>query len=162
MSKSYPSETGCCPRFVPERFDEKELHWQGKRFLKDRVPCLFYVPLRFSAAMKRSTKRIEEAEATTSDPPLILSETTSPWSMDLYIEVGKDMRGAELVDLDGSYLSKVFEGPYKEAGRWHREMENWVRSRGKEITRTLMYYTTCPRCAKHYGKNYVVILAAVC
>ncbi|MGE5758418.1 MAG: hydrolase [Sideroxydans sp.] len=23
------------------------------------------------------------------------------------------------------------------------------------------YYTTCPKCAKKYGKNYVVILAEV-
>ncbi len=24
-----------------------------------------------------------------------------------------------------------------------------------------MYYTTCPKCAKHYDKNHVVILAEV-
>jgi hypothetical protein len=33
----------------------------------------------------------------------------------------------------------------------------------KEITwegkKTYCYYTTCPRCAKKYGKNYVVLLA---
>jgi len=23
------------------------------------------------------------------------------------------------------------------------------------------YYTTCPKCAKHYGKNYVVAFAEV-
>jgi hypothetical protein len=24
-----------------------------------------------------------------------------------------------------------------------------------------MWYTTCPKCAKKYGKNYVVILAEI-
>lgn len=161
MTKSYPSETGCCPRFVPEPFDEKELHWQGKRFLKDRVRCFLYMPWRFGAAMKRNQEKIDEADARPPEAPLILSEGASPWSMDLFIEVGKEVPGSEVVDLDGDYLSKVFEGPYREAGQWHREMERWVGSRGKEIARTLTYYTTCPRCAKHYGKNYVVILAAV-
>ncbi len=27
--------------------------------------------------------------------------------------------------------------------------------------RNFNYYTTCPKCAKKYGKNYVVILAQV-
>ena len=161
MKNPYPSETGCCPRFQPEPFDEKELQLQGRRFIKDRVPCLFNIPLRFGAAMKRNMEKIERAEAHTADPPLILSEHTSRWNMDLYIEVGDEVPGAERVGLDGTYLSKVFEGPFQEAGKWCREMESWVQSQGKGIARTLMYYTTCPRCAKHYGENYVVILAAV-
>jgi hypothetical protein len=161
MTDPYPAETGCCPRFVPEPFDEQELHWQGKRFLEDRVRCLFYVPWRFGAAMKRNLEKIDKADARTPDPPLILSESTSPWSMNLFLEVGKEVPGLATVNLDGNYLSKVFEGPYREAGQWHREMESWVESRGRKIARTFMYYTTCPRCAKHYGENYVVILAAV-
>ena len=40
-------------------------------------------------------------------------------------------------------------------------MGEWVRSKGRTIKRELMYYTTCPKCARHYGKNYVVILAEV-
>jgi hypothetical protein len=40
-------------------------------------------------------------------------------------------------------------------------MAEWVRSKGKTIKRQLFYYTTCPKCAKHYGKNYVVLLAEV-
>ena len=29
------------------------------------------------------------------------------------------------------------------------------------MQRLFFYYTTCPRCAKQYGKNYVVGLAQV-
>jgi len=38
-------------------------------------------------------------------------------------------------------------------------MAEWMEGRGQKIRKLLMYYTTCPKCARHYGKNYVVILA---
>jgi NMD protein affecting ribosome stability and mRNA decay len=40
-------------------------------------------------------------------------------------------------------------------------MTAYVAGQGKEIRRLLFYYTTCPRCAKAYGRNYVAILAEV-
>jgi hypothetical protein len=55
----------------------------------------------------------------------------------------------------------VFEGPFKETGRWCQQMTEWVKSKGKTIRKLFMYYTTCPKCARHYGKNYVVIVAEV-
>jgi len=161
MKSPYLSETGCCPRFVPEPWNEKELHWDSKLFLKDRVLCLFYVPLGFGRVMARNMARIGQAGAFTPEPPLVLSDHTSRWNMDVYIEVTKEIPNSENVRLSGSFLSKVFEGPFKNTGKWCKEMADWVRSKGKTIKRHLMYYTTCPRCARHYGKNYVVILAEV-
>jgi hypothetical protein len=157
----YPSETGCCPRFDPAPWDEKELQWHDKLFVKDRVWCLFYMPMNFGGVMKRNTARISQAGAFTPAVPLILSDHTSRWNMDLYVEVAKEVPGGELVRLSGSFLSKVFEGPYRNTGQWCRQMAEWVRSKGKTIKRQLFYYTTCPKCAKHYGKNYVVLLAEV-
>jgi len=161
MNNPYSSETGCCPRFVPEPWQEKELHWENKLFIKDRVRTLFYMPLNFGGAMVRNMARIEQAGAFTPEPPVVLSAHTSKWSMDLYIEVAKEIPGAENVRISGSFLSKVFEGPFKNTGQWCKQMAEWVQSKGKKIKRELMYYTTCPKCAKHYGKNYVVILAEV-
>ena len=40
-------------------------------------------------------------------------------------------------------------------------MREHVQARGKELRRLLFFYTTCPKCAKAYGKNYVVLLAEV-
>jgi hypothetical protein len=40
-------------------------------------------------------------------------------------------------------------------------MVSYVRSKGKEIKKMYFWYTTCPKCAKVYGKNYTVILAMV-
>jgi hypothetical protein len=37
-----------------------------------------------------------------------------------------------------------------------------VRRRPRRALETLyFFYTTCPKCAKHYGKNYVVAVAKV-
>ncbi len=161
MKSPYPSETGCCPRFVPELWDEKELRWDNKLFLKDRVRCLFYMPLNFGGVMVRNMARIEQAGAFTPEAPVVLSDHTSKWNMDLYIEVSKEIPGVANVRLSGSFLSKVFEGPYRNTGQWCKQTAEWVKAQGKTIKRHLMYYTTCPKCAKHYGKNYVVILAEV-
>ena len=81
--------------------------------------------------------------------------------MDLYIEVAKEVPGAAMARLSGRYVSKVFEGPFKETGNWCRQMAEWMEGRGQKIEKLWMYYTTCPKCARHYGKNYVVILAEV-
>ena len=80
---------------------------------------------------------------------------------ELDLEVAAEVPNAENVRLSGSYLTKVFEGPFRDTGKWCAAMAEWVESRGKKIQRQLMYYTTCPRCAQHYGKNYVVIFAQV-
>jgi hypothetical protein len=66
-----------------------------------------------------------------------------------------------MATLSGNYLTKVFEGPYREAGTWVREMERFVSSAEKQLRKLYFFYTTCPKCAKHYGKNYVVAFAEV-
>ena len=33
-------ETECCPKFEPERWDEKTLEWKNKKFVKGSV-CTF-------------------------------------------------------------------------------------------------------------------------
>jgi len=159
MNNPYPTETGCCPRFEPGPWDEREFRWENKLFVKDKVRCLFYMPLGFGRVVTRIMEQISAADAFTPEPPLSLSDHTSRWNMDLYVEVPKEVPDTECVQLSGTVLTKVFEGPFKETGRWCQQMTEWVKSKGKTIQKMFMYYTTCPKCARHYGKNYVVIVA---
>ncbi len=71
----------------------------------------------------------------------------------------KDVPGAEMTHISGTFIAKVFEGPYRDAGKWAGEMANWVSSQGRTMRKLYFFYTTCPKCAKHYGKNYVVAFA---
>jgi hypothetical protein len=40
-------------------------------------------------------------------------------------------------------------------------MKSYVKAKGKALQKLYFFYTTCPKCAKKYGKNYVVLLAQV-
>ena len=66
-----------------------------------------------------------------------------------------------MATLSGTFLSKVFEGSFRNIRTWVSEMQEYVKSQGRELQKLYFYYTTCPRCAKKYGKNYVVLLAQV-
>jgi hypothetical protein len=158
MSKINPDE--CCSRFDPVPWDGKELEWRNRRFVKDRVRSFLHIPLNFGAVMKRNIGAIETADARPENM-VVLSDENSPWGANLYIEVLKDIPGANMVSISGTFLCKVFEGPYQNMRKWIEEMKAFVRSKGKSPRRLYFFYTTCPKCAKKYGKNYVAILAQV-
>lgn len=162
MDKLYEkSETGCCPRFDPKPWDEKEIVWKDKLFLKDRVLSIFHIPLNFGKVVVKNAEKIKNADALPA-VPLMLSDENSLWGSDVYIAVAKNVPEAEMVKMSGKFLSKVFEGSFQNAGKWAKEMEGHVEKKGKKTKKMYFFYTTCPACAKHYGKNYVVILAQVC
>lgn len=148
----------CCPRFDPAPWDEKEQVWDNKLFVKDHVISLFHIPLNFGAVMRRNVAAIEAADAK-SPSMLVLSDEKSLWGADVYIEVTKEVPGTEMARISGTFLCKVFEGPYKDMGKWIKEMMAYVAARGMVLKKMYFYYTTCPKCANKYGKNYVVILA---
>ena len=154
------SETGCCPRFDPEPWEGKEVTLEDKLFVKDHVCTFLHIPLNFGRKMKKNMKKIEQADAQAPEP-LVLSECKSLWKDNLYISVSKEVPGAKMASVPGTFMTKVFEGPYKDAGKWAKEMKAHVESEGKDMKRMYFFYTTCPKCAKVYGKNYTVLLAQV-
>lgn len=40
-------------------------------------------------------------------------------------------------------------------------MQGHVAAKGRTLEKLYFGYTTCPKCAKAYGKNYVVLFAKV-
>ncbi|MEW6535325.1 MAG: hydrolase [Candidatus Auribacterota bacterium] len=152
--------TGCCPQFNPEPWDERVFEWKNKRFIKDKVFTLFHMPMNFGSVIKRMTKKVEAANADMPDL-LCLSDHTSKWNMDLYLAVDKDIPGAENTTLSGTFITKVYEGEYKETGNWCKDFVNHLKIKKRSLKRMYMWYTTCPKCAKAYGKNYVVIVGEV-
>ncbi|HAK95523.1 MAG TPA: hypothetical protein DCM87_11080 [Planctomycetes bacterium] len=153
-------EAECCPEFQPEPWDEKEITWEGKRFLADRVRSFLHIPLNFGGVMRRSMAAIQAAGAV-SEEAIVLSDENSLWGADVYIAVSKDVPGARMATISGTFLAKVFEGPYSRIRTWINEMQRFVAGRGKTVRKLYFYYTTCPKCAKKYGRNYVVLLAQV-
>lgn len=154
------NEEICCPKFDPEPWDNKVLDWKDKVFLKEKVKTFFFMPLNFGSVMKRLDGKIKAAVAVTP-AYMCLSDHTSKWNMDIYVEVDKEVPGAECVKLSGKFLSKVYEGPFRDTAKWCKDYENYVKEKNFNIKKWYMWYTTCPKCAKEYGKNYVTILCEI-
>ncbi|MBN2589683.1 MAG: hypothetical protein JXA96_07465 [Sedimentisphaerales bacterium] len=154
------NETGCCPRFNPEPWQEKEVTFNDKLFIKDHVTSFLHIPLNFGKVMIRSMDKIQKINALDHEP-IILCDEKSLWGSDVYIAVTKDVPEAEMAKISGTFLCKVYEGPYQNVRKWVEDMKTYVRSKSKQIQKIYFYYTTCPKCAKVYGKNYVVIMAQI-
>ena len=154
------SETGCCLRFNPEPWQEKEIIFKDRMFVKDNVRTIFHIPFGFGRVMLKNMTKIVKAGALSAEP-LLLYRDRSLWKAEVYIAVAKDVPAAKVEEISGTFLTKVFEGPFSRSGKWVREMNKYVKSKGKEPKKIYMYYTTCPKCAKAYGKNYTVLLAEV-
>lgn len=154
----------CCPKFNPDLWDGKTSNWNDKLFIKDTIRQLFHRPL--PSSMGKAVGRMwRKAKDSGADPSiedfLLLSYDPSPWKSELFMTVTKEVPGAENVKLSGTYLSKVFDGPYNSPPKWIKEMEKLVASKGRRPMRFLFYFTTCPRCAKIYGHNYAVVFAQI-
>jgi hypothetical protein len=150
----------CCPRFNPEPWNDKVLNWNNKKFIKARVRTFMYMPLNFGRVITKLISKVETASAKIVDN-LTLSDHTSKWNMDLYMAVDKEIQGANNITLSGKYLSKVYEGDFKDTGKWGEDFKKYAKDKGYKIEKWYMWYTTCPKCAKKYGKNYVVTIAEI-
>jgi len=160
MNTELKTQPECCPKFEPIPWDDKTFEWKEKFFIKDKVCTLFYMPLNFGKVMKRLDEKLTKADAKISDN-LCLTDHTSKWNMDLYMAVDKKIPEAENVSLSGKYFSKVYEGPFSDTGKWMKEFENTTKNKGLSIKKQYTWYTTCPKCAKKYGKNYVAVVGQV-
>lgn len=134
--------------------------WKDKIFVKDHITSLLHVPLDMGRKIIKNLALIEQAHAK-APHQLMLTDEKSLWGADIYIDVSKNVPGAQMSTLSGTFLTKVFEGSYQNAGKWAQEMKRHVASQGKELKKLYFSYTTCPKCAKAYGKNYVVLFAQI-
>ena len=160
MTNQNVASTGCCEPFNPEPWQDKEITWSNKLFVKDRITNFLHIPINMGKKIVKNTRLIEKAGAK-SPYQLMLTDEKSMWAADIYIDVAKDVPGAEMTTISGTFLTKVFEGPYQNAGKWAKEMEEYIKSKGKELKKIYFSYTACPRCAKAYGKNYTVLFAQI-
>jgi len=153
--------TGCCPRFKPEGWDGKELHFKGKKFARATTRSLAHIPLNMGSVFARVLKKIDESKAMEPGQFVTLSHDLSPFKAEHLFAVNKDLPDEEMKSVSGDFLTKVFEGPYRNAGQWHEEMKSLAHAKGADGKPVWFFYTTCPKCAKTYGKNYVVGFAEV-
>lgn len=151
--------TGCCYRFNPDGWDGQELHLENKPFIRATTRSLMHVPLNMGRVFARVQGHIDAAKAFDPENFIVLSRDISPWQTEHLFSSSVPVREEETVTLSGDFLTKVFEGPYRDAATWFDDIREQVRSKGHEPGNVYFFYTTCPKCARVYGKNYVVGVA---
>lgn len=134
--------------------------WKNKLFVKDRLQCIFHIPLNMNKVMSKNIQLIDAASAKNPES-IMLMDDCSLFASEIYIAVDRVVPGANMTTLSGTFLSRVFEGHYSQTGKWAAEMAEYVKSKGKTLKKLYFSYTSCPNCAKAYGKNYVVLFAEI-
>jgi hypothetical protein len=153
-------ETGCCAKLDEARWDNQEFTWKDKPFVKDHIREFLHVPLNFGSVMARDHAAIEQAQAYAAEP-LWLADEVSPWGCDIYMATDRAVPGMQMEYLSGTFMTKVFTGHFREIGSWIKQMETTVKEHGRTLEKLYFFYATCPKCAKHFGKNQVVGFAQV-
>ncbi|HOE04487.1 MAG TPA: hypothetical protein PLZ52_04675 [Bacteroidales bacterium] len=150
----------CCPPFEPSNWHNQVHVWDNKMFVKDHVRTILHAPMNFGEVITRLMAKMEAAGATSPDW-LGLSDHTSKWNMDIYVATDRMVPNADNVTISGKIYSRVYEGDFRDTKKWCIDFENEARASGYNISKWYMWYTTCPKCAKKYGKNYVVVLGKI-
>ena len=153
--------TDCCPPLQPGQWQDKTLHLQDMLFVKATVRSFFHIPINMGGVFERVITAIEKAGAKPKDAYLTLSHDPSPWRSEHYMLVTKEVPGEVMLRLSGDFVSQVNEGPFSHMGKWSQALSDFVKQKGLLMVKPYFFYSTCPKCAKHYGKNYVVGLAQV-
>ena len=156
---THDNPTGCCPRFEPGNWNGQELHFRGKLFVRARTRSIAHIPLNMGSVFKKTFDSIESADALPDKNFVVMSRELSPWRAEHLFAVSREVPECDNVEFDGDFETTVFEGPYKNVRHWCEEMKAHAEDAGKPLEETWFFYTTCPKCAKSYGKNYVVGLA---
>ncbi|KKQ97597.1 MAG: hypothetical protein UT22_C0009G0018 [Parcubacteria group bacterium GW2011_GWC2_39_11] len=105
--------------------------------------------------------KLIEAAGAKVEYQLMLADENSLWGVDIYIDVSKEVPGAKIATILEVFFTKVFEGICQNVGKWAKEAEEYIKSKGKELKKIYFSYTACPKCAKEYGKNYVVLFTQI-
>ncbi|MDP1877391.1 MAG: hypothetical protein Q8M17_07540 [Actinomycetota bacterium] len=165
---SYPAtyternETGCCPAPDVSAWDRCTVEFTGQPFLRRMTRSLLHVPVNMSRTMTALQADAQRAGVVPeTSHALVLSRELSPWRAEHLMAVTGPVEGADNVELAGTFASRVFEGPFRDAGSWDRDVRAYAESLGGHPGDVYFCYTTCPACAKHYGKNNVIALARI-
>ncbi len=151
--------TSCCPRFNPAGWSDRQLHFKDKLFVRAKTRSVMHVPVNMGRVFARTMQAIDNAGAQDLEQAIVLSHELSPWRAEHLFAVTNDVPGQEMVRLSGHFRTKVFEGSYSNVRHWCKELTQLVDEADGQPD-TFFFYTTCPKCAQAYGKNYVVGLVS--
>jgi len=155
----------CCPEFKPEKWDKKDFRWDNKKFIKDSMPAFFHMPFPPTIGKKitRMWTAVESSGAAASDKmdTLILFRDPSAFKSEIYISVEKEVPAEANVTVSGDFIVRVFDGDYNAVPKFLKTVDQYLAQTGKKAKDYYIHYAYCPKCAKKFGHNYMIIFAQV-
>lgn len=147
----------CCPIPNIKDWDNKKIEFKDKKFVRMYTKSLFYIPINMGKIMTTLNKLVRDNKAEEDiSKTMILSRELSPWKAEQLYLVKKEINGADNVTLNGMFYSKVIDGPYQNAKFLYEDLTKYAKENGYKPNDIYIFYTTCPKCAKKYGKNYII------
>jgi hypothetical protein len=158
----------CCSKFNPKKWDEKTFVWKNKYFITESIPQLFHIPF-FPTIGKKITKMMNLATnskkiGTKKEEVLILFQDPSPFKSNIYLSVTGEVLNANNVKLSGTFVAKVYDGGYNMIPKFVKQMNEYLAKKGEKISKDedyYIHYAYCPKCAKKYGNNYMILFAKI-
>ena len=98
--------TGCCPRFNPGGWDDQELHFRDKPFLRAVTHSVMHVPVNMGSVFARVNRRIDDAGASADGQSIVLSRDLSPWTSEHLFSVSKSVPEEEMTTLSGDFVTR--------------------------------------------------------
>lgn len=158
----------CCPKFDPKRWEGKTHKRTKKPFIMESIPTFFHIPFPPMIGWKttKMCKMMEDAHKAEKNPSdaLLLFRDPSAFRSEIYLSVTGRVPQAKNVTISGNFISKTYAGPYNAVPKFIKNMNNYLVKQGKKIPKNdeyYIHYTYCPKCAKKYGKNYMIIFAKI-
>jgi hypothetical protein len=155
----------CCPKFNSEKWDEKTFIWENKPFIKESLPTFFHIPFppMIGGKITRMYKMSEESEMTPADKGdiLVLFTDPTPFKTEIYLSANGDVSGANNVKISGTFMGKVFDGSYSAIPKFMKQMDEYLAGGNKKAKKYYVHYAYCPKCAKKYGHNHMILFAEI-
>ncbi|WP_422080970.1 hydrolase [Ulvibacterium sp.] len=155
----------CCPTFDSEKWDGKTFKWDHKKFIKASVPTLFHIPLppMIGKKITKMVKLAEEAQKLAKDEEdiLLLFMDPNAFKSDIFLSVTGTVPNTKNTTLSGTFVSKVFDGPFNSVPKFMKQMDSYLDTSGEKAKNYYVHYAYCPKCAKEKGHNYMVLFAEV-
>jgi hypothetical protein len=158
-------EKECCPRFNPKKWDKILHKWKNKLFIKESMPTLFHIP--FPWVMNSKIIKLfkiatdQKKILKKSDEVLLLFHDPSAFRSDIYLSVKKTVKGARNISMSTTLFSRVFAGPYGAVPKFIKQMNEYLSKNNMTAKDYYIHYAYCPKCAKKYGNNYMILFAEI-
>lgn len=155
----------CCPKFNPEKWEEKIYNWENKKFVKESMPTIFHMPLpgMIGSKVKKLFTPAQKTNAISpnTDEVLLLFRDPSAFKSEIYLSVQKNVPELENTIISWKFISKVFDWPYRDIPKFIEQMKQYLSGLWETPKDYYIHYAYCPKCSQKYGHNYMIVFAQV-